>query len=232
MEILERSLIAYISLLFFARIIGRKLISQLTYFDYITGITIGSIASSLTVEKNIYWVDGLIALGMWTILPILVSLISSTNLTIKKLLDGSPVILVQNGEIIYKNLQKTRFAMGDMLEELRNNGVFDITEVEFIILETNGKLSVLLKSQKKPPTREEMGVNSSNEQLLPNIIIDGKIIYNHLESLNLTEGWLYNQLKIKNIKSPNLVALAFLDKNQKLIIHKKSYEPKNLDILE
>ena len=232
MGILERSLIAYIALLFFARIIGRKLISQLTYFDYITGITIGSIASSLTVDKNIDWVDGLIALGMWTVLPILVSFISSTNLTVKKLLDGSPVILMQNGEIIYKNLKKTRFAIGDMLEELRNYGVFDLSDVEFIILETNGKLSVLLKSQKETPTREEMGVKSDKEQLLPNLIIDGKVIYKHLENLNLTEGWLYSQLKIQKIKSPNLVALAFLDKNQKLIIHKKSYEPKSLEILE
>ncbi len=140
-----RSIITYFTLLFFTRIMGRKQISQLTYFDYIVGITIGSIAAVAAVDKSIHVIDGIISIFIWSALTIIISILTLKNIHIRLLVDSEPLIIMDKGIVIYKNMKKARYNMGDLLMQLRNKNIFNLTDVEAAILEPDGKLSVLKK---------------------------------------------------------------------------------------
>jgi uncharacterized membrane protein YcaP (DUF421 family) len=231
-SIFLRSIISFLVLLLLTRLLGKKQISQLTLFDYITGITIGSIAASLAVDTQITFVHGVIGLVVWTVLPISISRITLRNTRIKKLLDGAPSIMIQNGKILYDNLKKEHFSVVDMLEELRLNGVFNVADVEYAILETSGKLSIQLKSKKHPLTPEDLNITTDYSGLWANLIIDGEVMYEHLKNTNKSIKWLMSELDRKGIKSPKDVILATLDSSGKLDFHLKSKNVKKLKILE
>ena len=125
---------------------GKKQISQLTFFDYVVGISIGSIAASLSVDQRISFIDDITSMIIWTLVPLVFSYLSAKSIKTRRLLDGTPTILIQNGKIIEKNLTKTKLTINDLLEELRVKDVFNIADVKFALLETNGKISVLKKS--------------------------------------------------------------------------------------
>jgi uncharacterized membrane protein YcaP (DUF421 family) len=142
-----KSMVAAFVLFVLARIMGKKQISQLTFFDYVVGISIGSIAGSLSVERKISFIDGITSMLIWALVPLLFSYLSAKSMKARRLLDGTPTILIQNGKIIEKNLKKVKLTVNDLLEELRVKDAFNIADVEFALLETNGKVSVLKKSQ-------------------------------------------------------------------------------------
>jgi uncharacterized membrane protein YcaP (DUF421 family) len=227
-----RSIISFLVLLILTRLLGKKQISQLTLFDYVTGITIGSIAASLAIDTKISFSHGIIGLIIWTILPIAVSYITLKNTRLKRLFDGTPSILIQNGKIVYANLKKERFSVVDLLEELRLKEVFNICDVEFAILETSGKLSVQLKSQKQPLTPSDLNIPTSYDGLSANLIIDGEIMHEHLKLVNFNKEWLENELKIRNIKSTKEVVLAILDSTGNLAVFLKAKIPEENRILE
>lgn len=231
-SILLRSSIAFLVLLILTRFLGKKQISQLTLFEYVTGITIGSIAASLSVDTQITYVHGTIGLVVWTVLPISISKIALRNTRIKKLLDGAPSIIIQNGKIQYDNLKNEHFSVVDMLEELRLNGVFNVADVEYAILETSGKLSIQLKSQKKPLTPEDLNITTGYSGLWANLIIDGEVMHEHLKNTDKSIEWLMRELDSNGIKSPREVILATLDSKGKLQFYLKSHSKKKLRILE
>jgi uncharacterized membrane protein YcaP (DUF421 family) len=144
--VLVRSIIAFFSLLIFTRIIGKEQISQLTFFDYVLGITIGSIAASLTTDLSSrawpHWV-GLIT---WAALGFLMEIITLKWRYAAKVLEGEPDIVIMNGKILEKTLKKSKYRVSDILELLRNQGVFDLNEVSYAIMESNGRLSVTEKA--------------------------------------------------------------------------------------
>ena len=143
--VIVRGIIAFFSLLIFARLLGKQQISQLTFFDYVLGITIGSIAASLTTELDSRaWVH-FVGLVVWTASVLVLQLISEKWRYASKYVDGEPVVVVMNGKIMEDTMKKLRYRAVDLMEQLRDKGVFDLNEVEFAILETNGKLSVHIK---------------------------------------------------------------------------------------
>lgn len=231
-HIFIRCVISFFALMLLTKLLGKKQISQLTLFDYITGITIGSIAASLAVDAQITLYHGIIGLLVWTLLPIAISKITLRNTRFKRLTDGSPSILIQNGKIVYDNLKKERFSVVDLLEELRLKDVFNVNDVEFAILETSGKLSVQKKSQKQAVTPSDLNIPTKYYGLSANLIIDGEIMHNHLINVKLNEEWLEAELQAQKIKSANEVALAVLDSDGKLHIYLKSMSVKESKILE
>ena len=141
--VLVRSLIAFISLLVFARLLGKQQLSQLTFFDYILGITIGSIAASLSVDLSSrawpHWV-GLIT---WTIAVFILQWATQKHLILDKYFNGEPTVVIANGKIMESEMKKARYTVTDLLEQLREKEVFTLSEVAYAIVETDGKLSVL-----------------------------------------------------------------------------------------
>lgn len=184
-NIFLRSIISFIGLLVLTRLMGRKYLSELTYFDHIVSITIGSIVASVAVDRSVNTIDGIIATITWSIFPILVGYISLKNLFFRKIVDSEPLIIIQNGTINDKNMAKSRYHIGDLLMQLRQRNIFDITEVEFAILEPNGDLSVLKKSQYNTVTPKDLNILTNYKGLMTELIINGQIMNSHLKMMNL-----------------------------------------------
>ncbi len=192
-----KSLTAAVVLFALARLMGKKQISQLTFFDYIVGISIGSIAAAMSVDKRISVINGIASMIIWALFPIVFSFISIHSMTARRLLDGTPTVLIQNGKIIETNLKKSKFTLNDLLEELRLKDVFNIKDVDYAILETSGKLSV---SKKTLPTQKQ--------SVCINFIIDGNLMGKNMKKMNVDEIWLNAELRKNNIFSVRDVVAA------------------------
>ena len=215
------SLIAIIALFILTRILGKKQMAQLNFFDYVIGISIGSIASEYAVVRAIHVSEGLTALAVFTLFSIVLSYISMKSYKGRKILDGTPVIIIENGKIIEANLKKTKVNINDLLEECRQKDIFDIAGIEFAILETSGRLSILPKSQNRPLTPKDMQIPTAYEGLCANVVIDGKIIEEHLAAIHLDAGWLYAELAKQGVTSCEDVLLAYVDTAGALHVHVK-----------
>jgi len=215
------STIAIIALFILTRLMGKKQMSQLNFFDYVIGITIGSVASEYAVVREIHPAEGLTALGVISLFSALFSYISIKSYKGRKILDGSPVILIQNGKIMERNLQKEKLNINDLLEECRQKNIFNIADVEFAILETSGRLSILPKSQNRPLAPKDMQIPTVYEGLCSNVVIDGKVIKGQLEAINLDMNWLSTELSNQGVSDCSAVLLAYVDTMGVLHIHMK-----------
>ncbi|MCF8012164.1 MAG: DUF421 domain-containing protein [Clostridiales bacterium] len=218
--VVVRSIIAFFSLFVFTRILGKQQISQLTYFDYILGITIGSIAATLSVDLSIKAWPQWVGLLVWTVLVIVMELISLKWRYISKFLEGEPAVVVMNGQIMENTLKKLRIKVTEILELLRSKGVFDVGQVEFAVLETSGKISVQKKSQFQPVTPSDLNLSTDYKGLSTEIIYDGVIIDNNLEQVHLDRSWLDKELKKQGIDDYSEVFLALLDTGGSLYVDK------------
>jgi uncharacterized membrane protein YcaP (DUF421 family) len=227
-----RSIISVVVLFILAKLMGKRQISHLTFFDYAIGISIGSIAAALAVDRSVDYEHGLAGMIIYALFGILLSYITLKSVKMREIISGTPTIIIQNGKIIEQNLRKTKLHVNDILEECRIMGAYNIADVEYAILETNGKVSVLLKSQKAPVTCEDLKIPTEYKGLSADLIIDGKIMPKHLAKVNLTEEWLKDELKKRNIMSHKDVLLASLDTSGNLLIDLKNKSIKPMDIIE
>ena len=220
--ILLRSLLTFAGLLFLTHLMGRKQLSQITFFDYIVGITIGSIAASIAVDRSIGVIDGIIATVVWAAMPIIIGYVAVKNIFFRRFVDGEPKVVIKNGVIINKNMLREKYNTGDLLMQLREKGVFDITEVEFAVLEPDGELSVLKKSQYNPVTPGDMNISTAYKGLMTELVIDGRIISQHLQIIGKDTEWLKQQLISRNINNMKDVIFAGLQTDGQLYISVKN----------
>lgn len=232
LDILLRNLIAVGILFLVTVIIGKKLISQLNFFDFIVGITIGSIAAALSVDKTITYPNGVISLLIWGLIPLIVARIALANIRARRRLDGVPTILVQNGKILEENLKKEKYHVNDLLEELRLKGVFNIADLDFAILETSGQISVQLRPENQPITVSDLNLSVTRQGLCANLIIDGNILHQHLKLANRDEAWLRKELRKRNIEDVGQVLLASMDGNGNLHIDVKDDQVEEFNVLK
>lgn len=226
-----KNIFAVLTLFILTRILGKRQISQLTFFDYIVGISIGSIAAEMCIDENVSWFDGIVSMIIWTAFPLSLSFFAKKSINARKLLEGTPEILIQNGKIVEKNLNKSKFTINDLLEELRAKDVFNIEDVEFALLETNGKISVLKKSHLQTVTNSDLGLSVPYQGLCANVIIDGKLMLKNISMLDINEAWIFNELEKQNISSIEDVLFACYSTNGNLHIDLKKNDPKVLNVL-
>ena len=205
--VVVRAVISFFSLLIFARILGKEQISQLTFFDYILGITIGSIASEATVDLSSRAWPHFVGLVFWAALACLMQLITIKWRYAAKVIEGEPTIVIMNGKIMENVLKKMKFRISDILSMLRNQGIFDLNEVDYAILEPNGSLSVLKKSECLPLTPKDMNIQVKPAGISTELVYDGVLIEENLRQMNKDKKWLMNQLKKYGI---NDISEAFL----------------------
>lgn len=209
--VIIRSLIAFFSLLILVRLTGKQQMSELTFFDYVVGITIGSIAATLSVQLNQNTTATLAGMIIWGLLPIFLAYLSLHSVWIRKVVEGEATVVIENGKIMEQNLTRIRLSIDDLLSSLRAKDVFNITDVEFALFETSGKLSIQLKSQKLPLTPADLNLPTGYAGLPTTLIDDGKPLVDALHSLNLSQAWLRYQLGKQQITDFTVVALAQLD---------------------
>lgn len=215
-----RAIIGYFSLLIFARILGKEQISQLTFFDYILGITIGSISAELTVDLSSRSWPHFVGLFTWVALGYLMELISLKWRYAAKYIEGEPAIVIMNGMILENVLRKMKYRVSDILELLRDKGVFDLNEVDFAIIEPNGSLSVLKKAECLPLTPKDMNIQVSAAGISTELIYDGIIIEENLRQMNKDKKWLMNELKKHGIHHASEAFLVTLNDAGSLYVDK------------
>lgn len=209
--VMVRSIIAFFTLLIFAKLLGKQQISQLTFFDYVLGITIGSIASELTVDLEsrawVHWV-GLLC---WAALGFLMEYITLKWRYAAKYIEGEPTIVIMNGKVMEDVLRKMKYRASDIIELLRNKDVFDLNEVDFAIIEPNGQLSVLRKPEYEPVTNKDLKISKKPSGISTELIYDGTLIEENLRQMNKDKQWLDKQLKSHGIKDLSDVFIATLN---------------------
>lgn len=213
-----QAVLSFIVLLLLTRMIGKQQVSQLTYYEYINGITFGSIAANMATDDLINMPDHLVGLLAYGFLTIGVSYVTLKNRKLRKVLNGEPVIVIQNGQILEDNLRKTLMDIDELLMLLRTQGVFDFTQLEMALIEPSGALSIIKKPAYDSPTREDLKVKAQSDGLLVEVIVDGQVIYHNLEQMNLSARWLMGELSKRHITSFRQVALAAVNKQHQLKI--------------
>ncbi|GKX68172.1 DUF421 domain-containing protein [Inconstantimicrobium mannanitabidum] len=217
-----RSVATYLVMLLFTRIMGRKQLSQLTYFDYVLGATIGSIAAVASVDKNVNVFEGCFSIIIWSLITLLISEITLKNIKLRLLINSEPLLIINNGKVISKNMKKAKYNIGDLLMQLRVKDIFYITDVEIAILEPDGKLSVLKKAEKNTVTAEDMHIQKPKSGMMVELILDGNILYTHLEQIQKNEEWVLEQLKLKNVHNLEDVIFAGLQADGQIYIVTKN----------
>lgn len=217
-----RSVATYLVMLLFTRIMGRKQLSQLTYFDYVLGATIGSIAAVASVDKTISVFEGCFSIIIWSLITLLISEITLKNIKLRLLINSEPLLIINNGKVISKNMKKAKYNIGDLLMQLRVKDIFYITDVEIAILEPDGKLSVLKKAEKNAVTAEDMHIQRPKSGIMIELILDGNILYTHLEQIQKNEGWVLEQLKLRNVHNLEDVIFAELQADGQIYIVTKN----------
>ena len=209
LNISMRSTLIVVVLLILTRLLGKKQMSQLTYFNYITGVTMGSVAGDFISEVDMPVVDALASLIAICILTELNSFIALKSPSYRKVMDGDDIILIKKGEIIKPALKSCRMSVNILLMLLRQSNTFSVEEVEYAILETNGSLSVMKRPEVQSIIKSDLDIKAEKVKNIPReVISDGKIMKANLKELNKDEEWLKNELIKNNIKSAKDVFYA------------------------
>ncbi len=218
-DVVWKSLMVFLLLVILTRLIGKKLLAQLTFFDFVVGITIGTITGAfVTMTVRGIWV--MISPVLLTVFTVALGFLNLKSLFFRKIFEGEPVVVIQNGKILERNLGKLRYHLDDLEMQLREQKIFDFGQVEFAVLEPHGKLSVLKKSQYQPITPKDLKLSTSYQGVASEIIKDGDVIEQNLKQNNLSLEWLYQELRKQNIDKISDVVYAALNTDGTLYIDK------------
>ena len=209
--VLLNSVISFVILFIIAKMLGKKQIAELSFIDYVVGISIGSIVANWSTDLDTPWQNYIIALVIYFIFPISITILERKTLSLKAFLRGRPIIIIENGKFDYKNIKKSKLDVNDVLGMCRDKGYFSLSEIAYAIFETNGNLSVMPVGKQRPTVIDDFDIKEKKAQLEKYVIIDGKIDYSYLKMLDKDEKWLLNRLQIKTKKQLKNILIAFYD---------------------
>lgn len=232
LSVIPRSLLALTVLFIITRLIGRKQVSELSLFDYVIGISIGNFAAETTMNFEGQFVNGIVAVVTFGVVAYLVSIITMKSIILRRFLIGSPIVVIQDGKILERSMKKLRIDVNDLLEQIRNGGYFDLNQVAYAIMETNGKLSILPKGEYQPVINKDMNIKVDKASVCSNAVIDGHVMKNNLEGIGKDEEWLLHELKVKGYSCLDNILLATIDGNNKIVVYEKNLNTDKLAILE
>ncbi|WP_053365910.1 YetF domain-containing protein [Bacillus sp. FJAT-27245] len=251
-DLIARLALSYIALLALTRITGRKEISQMTFFNFVSAISIGHIGASLAIDSSISIRNGLIALAAWTLFTVLTGFLDIKSRTARGIVTGEPAIVIRDGHIMEETLRKSRLDMDSLRALLRKKDVFSLSEVDYAIFETDGTLSVLKKQGELPLTKNDLkqggqplardGMKPSERTFAENsvkpnngtkarypipiaVISDGQVLKENLRKWQLDEEWLGSQLQSAGINDPENIFYAEIQSDGKLYVDTRSDPP-------
>jgi uncharacterized membrane protein YcaP (DUF421 family) len=223
--VLLRSFILYSLLVIALRVMGKREVGQLQPFELASVILISNLAAVPMEDIDFPLLGGIIPILALVIAQVFLSAASLKNTTARALICGTPSVVIENGKIVERQLEKLRYNINDLLEQLRTKGYSNIADVEFAILEPGGQLSVIPKSQKRPVTPEDLQISTQYEGLPLPLIIDGKVNKENLYKAQLNIEWLETELAKFSVKSLKDVLFASLDTSGSLFFQKKDSAP-------
>jgi uncharacterized membrane protein YcaP (DUF421 family) len=216
--VIVRAVISFFTLLIFTRLLGKQQMGNLTYFDYINGITIGSIAASLATDlSSTAWVHWL-GLSVYVLIVLAMQYTDIKNRFISRVVNSKPVVVIQNTKLLENNLQKAKLTKDEILMLLRQKNIFDLTQVEYAILEPNGNLSVLPKAEYQSVTPRDMGIPVQPAEITTELIIDGVLLEQNLKQRKKDMNWLNEQLHKHEVQDIKEVSFAAILPNEELYV--------------
>lgn len=193
-EIVLRTLLAVVVLFGMTKILGKRQISQLSFFEYITGITIGSLAAYISLDLEANWYLGILSLGVWVACSLGIEFLQLKSKKMRDFIDSKGTVLIREGKVLEDNLKKERITTDELMEQLRKKSAFKVAEVEFAIMEPSGEINVLLNREHQPLTPSHLGIKVAPEQEPQAVIMDGEIMDEALATIGFSRGWLKTEL--------------------------------------
>ncbi len=217
-----KSIGSIVALFFLTKMLGKKQLGQLNMFDYVIGISIGNVVAEMSINKEVPFFDGLITMVVYTLISLFISYITIKSIKARKFIGGIPIVIIENGKIIENNLKEVKFDINDLLEEARINGYFDISDIEYAVMEANGRLSFLPKSKYVPLTPNDMKQKPAYKGLSANLVIDGKIMRESLKFIEKDSKWLINRLKNMGYNDVEELLLVVCNSSESLTVYEKA----------
>ena len=218
LKLLLTALLSVVALFVITKIMGRKQVAQLDFFDYVSGITIGSIGAELATELDVPW-KPLVALLVWGAASIILNLITSKIPGARKYINGTPTILMHEGKIYRENLRKARLDLSEFLLLCRERGFFDLDDIQTAVFEHNGKLSVLPRSARRPVTPEDLKIATRASHIGVELIMDGRIMGENLSRIGRDERWLRGEIKRQGYGNESEIFLAIFRESEGMIVY-------------
>ena len=215
---------SFVALFIAAKVVGHKQIAQLDFFDYITGITIGSIAAEMATELEEPW-KPLCALLIYGAVTLLLSILTNKFPRLRKYLSGAPTILMDNGKLYRENLKKAKLDLSEFMVLCRQQGYFDLSSIQTAVFEYNGRLTILPVSSRRPATPEDMNLHPEQEQIFTELIMDGRVLEGNLKRMGLDRSWLDKQLRQQGYHSPREIFLALRDPGGTVLLYENRPAP-------
>ena len=231
-KIISLSLGSLVILFLLTKLMGNREISQLTMFDYIVGITIGSIAAEMSTSLENNFIEPVVAMLIYGIVSFSISFFTCKSLNMRRFFTGKAKILLDNGKLYRKNFKSAKLDINEFLMECRINGYFNLSDIQTAILEPNGRISFLPKSLKRPATPEDLNLSPPKENIVYNIILDGVLLKENLEKSGNNINWLENNLKKQGISDIKKIFLATCDNQNNLSVYVKLDKKNKHDFFE
>ena len=219
-----------IVLFLLTKLMGYRQMSQMSLFDYINGITIGSIAAEMATDLENYHLP-LTAMIVYGLAAVCLSWISQKSMSARRFLNGKPLILLHHDTLYEENLKKAKIDLNEFLEQCRVSGYFDIAQLQTVILEGNGKLSFLPKAEERPATPADLNLTPDAEDMTAALVLDGHIMEKNLRHSGKDKKWLTAHLSNLGYPDTKEVLLATCDLNNELTVFAKNRGEHASDIL-
>lgn len=229
--IIALSIGSIIALFILTKIMGYRQMSQMSMFDYINGITIGSITAEMATSLEQNFLQPLTAMIVYALAAVFLSWLTSKSIKARRMVEGAPLVLLSDGELYRENLKKAKIDVTEFLVQCRTNGYFDISKLEVAVLEGNGKISFLPKATDRPVTPSDMQLSPEQDFMVANVILDGRIMKENLKHTGKDEKWLQNQIKGQGAKKAEDVLLATCDASGKVTVYLKEHQKEAVDVL-
>ena len=229
--IIALSLGSIIAIFVLTKLMGYRQMSQMSMFDYIIGITIGSIAAEMATSLEENFMQPLTAMIVYALAAVALAWVTSKSIKARRVIEGFPLVLLNHGELYRQNLKKAKLDVAEFLEQCRVNGYFDISKLETAILEGNGKISFLPKAEDRQLTPSDMQLTVAQDYMVANVILDGKIMEENLRHTGKDVKWLQKQIYAKGVKHIEDVLLATCDASNKVTVYLKVNQKAAKDVL-
>lgn len=223
LSVLYQAVLSFFVLFLISKLLGKKQVAQLEFTDYVVGISIGSIAAQMATEPEIPWFHFVVAMAIYGIFDLGITLISRKSKLLKKLFKGKPLIIINKGEIDYKVLKKSKLDLNELISQCRVKGFFNLGDINYCIFEPSGDFSILAKSDNQNVIREDLKIKEKNEILRVNFVIDGEIVKEELLKYQKDISWLLRKLKLKSKKEikKNVLLFSYCPQDDSFEIYNK-----------
>lgn len=219
-SMLARTLLVLTVLFFLVKLMGKKQVSQMNMFDYIIGITLGSIVAdvSMDIEKNL--LSGISCILLYCFISIIISELSLKSIKLREFFNGKDTIIIERGKLLKKNMKSCKITVNNLETEARLMGYFSLDEIDYAIMEKNGKISFKPKEKNKPLEKGDYLDKVIDDGLVYNLIIDGEYVVNNMEKVGKDKKWINHYLKVNGYKLSDILLLT-IDGNDKVMVYKR-----------